>query len=161
MVDVIRVFPTKFRLIFCIFKKGKRDLPSLLPTLVAFLWVWLNMYSLNMPKYPWKYLTKLLCLCQGSEYAWSSYLFDRLLKMPPVLNKPGFWTWSVGICKVLCRVTMAPYASVTPEYPSICLNVPQYAWTWLNVAECTWINCFDYWRFSICCDIVIITLLFL
>ena len=55
--------------------------------------------SLNIPKYPWKYLNKLFWLCQGSEYAWSSYIFDRLLKMPPVLNKPGFWIWHSCICK--------------------------------------------------------------
>ena len=29
-------------------------------------------------------------LCQGSEYTFSSYMFHRLLKMPVVLNKPGF-----------------------------------------------------------------------
>ena len=47
--------------------------------------------SLNISKYPWKCLNKLFWLCQGSKRAWSSYMFDRILKMPQFLNKPGFW----------------------------------------------------------------------
>ena len=43
--------------------------------------------SLNIPKYPWKCLSKLFWLCQGSKCAWSSYVFDRLLKMPCVVIK--------------------------------------------------------------------------
>ena len=42
--------------------------------------------SLNMSKYPWKCLNKLLWLCYGSEYTWSYYMFDWLLKMHRVLN---------------------------------------------------------------------------
>ena len=34
---------------------------------------------------------------------------------------------------------MAPYASIMLEYASVCLNAPQYVWTWLNIAECPWI----------------------
>ena len=55
--------------------------------------------SLNMPKYPWKCLNKLIGLCQVSEYAWSSYIFYRVLKMPQVLDNPGFWIWHGCICK--------------------------------------------------------------
>ena len=88
--------------------------------------------SLNMPKYSWKRLNKLFWLCQSSEYACSSYMFGRLLKMPPVLNKPGFWIWYACICKGYAEfrihLIMAPYASITPEY----------AWTWLNIPECSW-----------------------
>ena len=36
--------------------------------------------SLNIPKYPWKWLNKLSWLSQGSEYAWSSYIFDKFLE---------------------------------------------------------------------------------
>ena len=49
--------------------------------------------SLNMSKYPWKCLNKLFWQWQGSEYAWSSYMFNRFLKMPCVLNKPEIWIW--------------------------------------------------------------------
>ena len=97
--------------------------------------------SLNMPKYPWKWLNKLFWLCQGSEYACSSYMFGRLLKMPPVLDKPGFWYGTIVYARVTESseyVCLAPYASVTPEYGSIFLNLPQYAWTWLNIPECPW-----------------------
>ena len=31
---------------------------------------------------------------------------------------------------------MVPYASIIPKYASVCLNVPQYARTWLSIAEC-------------------------
>ena len=44
--------------------------------------------SLSVPKYPWKCLNKLFWLCQRSEYAWSSYMFDRHLKIPWDLNVP-------------------------------------------------------------------------
>ena len=104
-------------------------MPPLSP-LVARLWV-----SLNVSKYPLKCLNKLFWLYQGSEYAWSSYMFNRLLKMPRVLNKARFWIWFYGcICKGyaefrICLI-MAPYASMTPEYASLCLNTLQYVWTW-------------------------------
>ena len=99
--------------------------------------------SLNMPKYSWKCLNKLFWLCQGSEYAWLPYMFDRLLKIPRVLNKPGFWIWDGCICKGytefrICLI-MAPYTSIMPEYSSIYLNDPQYPWTWLNIAERLWL----------------------
>ena len=79
--------------------------------------------SLNMPKYPWKCLNKLFWLCYGSEYAWSSYMFDNLLKMPRLLNKPGFWIWYGCICK--------GYAVLR-----ICLIMAprlNNAWIWLNM----------------------------
>ena len=114
--------------------------------------------SLNMPKYPWKWLNKLFWLCQSSEDACWSYIFGRLLKMPPVLTKPGFWIWHGCIRKSyaefqICLI-MAPYGSIRPECASVCLNVPQYAWTWLDILECSWmnipeyawINCSDYAR---------------
>ena len=87
--------------------------------------------SLNMNTYYWRRLHKLFWLCQDFEYAWSSYMFDRLLKIPRVLNKPRFRIWYGCICKDyrefrIC-LTMALYASITPENASICLNIPQYA----------------------------------
>ena len=81
--------------------------------------------SLNMPKYLWKYLNKLFWLYQGSEYAWSSYMFERRLKMPCNLNMPGFWIWQ-GLHRVLNMF----------EYGSICLYVRQYVWTWRNIVQC-------------------------
>ena len=87
----------------------------------------------------------------------SSYRFDRLLKMPPVLNKPGFWIWHgciyKGYAEFRIYLIMASYTSITPEYTSIWPNTPQYTWTWLNIPECpwiyeyTWINCPDHARF--------------
>ena len=96
--------------------------------------------TLNILKYPWKCLKKLFWLYQGSEYAWSSYVFHRLLKIPGVLNVPEFWIWHC--CTYTCYtefwiwLNMAQYASIMPEYASICLNFPQCLWTWLNIAEC-------------------------
>ena len=70
---------------------------------------------------------KLCRLCQGSEYTCLSYMFDRRLKMSPLLNKPEFCFWHACICKSyaefqICLI-MAPYVSTTPEYASICFNV--------------------------------------
>ena len=94
--------------------------------------------SLNIPKYLWKCFNKLFWRFQGSEYTWSSYMF-RLLKMPRVLNIPGFLIWHGCICKGytefwLC-LNIAQYVSLIHEYVSVYLNVPQYVWTWLNISE--------------------------
>ena len=74
--------------------------------------------------------------------AWSSYMFNRLLKMPPVLKMPGFWIWysciSNGYAELWICLIMAPCGS-KPEYATICRNAPQYTWAWLNIAECPWI----------------------
>ena len=99
---------------------------------------------LNIPKYSWKCLNKLFWLCQRSEYdyVWSSDMFNMFLKMPRVLNKPGFWIWHdfifrVTQCSEYFWLCLSPYASLMPKYASICLNVPEYAWTWVNIAECS------------------------
>ena len=62
--------------------------------------VWLNMHwypwiCLNILENPWINCSNYAC----SQYAWSSYMFDRLLKMPQALNKPGFWVWHGFKCK--------------------------------------------------------------
>ena len=99
---------------------------------------------LNIPKYSWKCLNKLFWLCQRSEYeyVWSSDMFNMFLKMPRVLNKPRFWIWydfifRVTQCSEYFWLCLSPYASLMPKYASICLNVPEYAWTWVNIAECS------------------------
>ena len=98
------------------FLKREREASPLF--LVAHLWVWMNIHQ-----YPW------ICLnIFESGFVQSSYMFDRLLKMPRVLNKAEFWIWHGCIWKgyaefQLCLI-MAPYASIMPEYLSICLNIP-------------------------------------
>ena len=157
--------------IFSIFKKTRET--SFLPHRCTHLSkAEYTSISLNMPKYPWKCLIKLFWLCQGPEFTWSPYMFDRLLKMLWVLNMPGFWIWHDGICKGyaefrICLI-MAPYASTMPKYASVFLDVPQYTWTLLNIAECPCIclkmpekTVFIMPDFSTCRDIVIITWLLL
>ena len=112
--------------------------------------------SLNIPKYPWKSLKKLFWLWQGFEYSSSSYMFDRLLKMPQILNVPGFWIRhgcvSKGYTEFWICLNMAQYASIMPEClnmlqcPSICTNIAEYCWISLNMPENFWINCSDYVR---------------
>ena len=66
-------------------------------------------------------------------------MFDKLLKMSGVLDKPGFWIWHGCICKgdaeFQIYLIMAPYAPIMQ-------NMPQYAWTWMNISENAWIKCF-------------------
>ena len=116
-------------------RKGSSHFPNCAPVSVTGY----ASISLNMAKYLWKCLNKLFWLYRESEYAWSSYMFGRLLKMPGVLNKSGFW-WYGCICKGYVEIRicfiMAPYSSIMLEHASICLNVPQYVWTWLNITEC-------------------------
>ena len=76
-------------------KKGRGGLS---PTTLVPPPVWVAKHesiSLNIPKCTRKRLNKLFWLCHGSEYSWSSYIFDRILKMPRVLNVPGFWNGTV------------------------------------------------------------------
>ena len=133
---------SKIRTPFSIIKTGQGR-PSLPPSCLPVSVAEYASISLNIPKYPWKCLNKLLWLCQDSEYAWSSYMFDKLLKMPKALNVPGLWISHCCICKGYTEfwiyLNMAQYASIMPGYTSICLNVPQYAWKWLNIAEYLWI----------------------
>ena len=166
MMNTIRVFPNSGH--FFRFSKRPREASPLLPSCTPVSVAEHASISLNMPKYPWKCFNKLFWLCQGSEYPWSSYVFDRFLKMSPVLNKPGFRIWHGCICKGYAELRIClivtPYASIMPEYASICLNAPRYAWTLLNVlnmSENAWINCLTMPGFSIYRNIVIITLLFL
>ena len=140
-MDTIQAFFSKIITLFSIFKKGRGGLCSS-PNCTSVNVDEYASVSLNIPKYPWKkYLNWLLWLCQGYEYAWSSYVFNRLLKMSQVINVPGFWIWHDCICKCykdIC-LNMAPYTSTMLECSSTCRNIPQNAWTQLNIAECSWI----------------------
>ena len=140
---------------FSIFKKGQ----GRTFTFPHIAWLSVAEYastSLNIPKYPWKSLKKLFWLWQGFEYSSSSYMFDRLLKMPQILNVPGFWIRHVcvskGYTKFWICLNMAQYASIMPEClnmlqcPSICTNMAEYCWMSLNMPENFWINCSDYVR---------------
>ena len=97
------------------FNFQNRQWKSPLSPLVAPLWVWRNMYQ-----YPWKCLNKPFRICQGSEYAWSSDMFDRLLKKSWVLNMPWLrichgCIWKDYVTFRICLI-MAPYTSIIPEY---------------------------------------------
>ena len=124
------------------FQKGQGDLA----------WVWLRMHQ-----------HRSLCLIilenawiNCSEYASVLSMHDHLTYSTGFWRCLRFWIWYVCRCKGyrkfwICLV-MAPYALVMSEYASICLNAPQYAWTWLNMvgwmslsmAENAWTNCSDY-----------------
>ena len=73
-------------------------------------------------------------MCQGSKYAQSSNMFDRILKMSQVLKKQGFWIWHGCLCKgyIDFRIflIMAPYTSIMPKYVSI----------YLRTADCPWLG---------------------
>ena len=143
-MDAIRALLSKIKTLFSIVKKGRGAPPPPLPALflsllVARLWVWLNMHQ-----YPWICL-KILenawinCFMPGLEYALSSDMYARLLKMHLVLNKPGLWIWHGFICKgesdfCICLI-MALYASIMPEYALMSLDMPEHDWILSNVSE--------------------------
>ena len=119
-MDAIRAFLSRKRALFSIFEKGWGGLPSGMAVYA--------LISLNMSKYPWKCLNKLFWLCQAPEYAWSSYIFNRLLKFSQFLKKPGFWILNISQC------------------PSVCLNLGEYCWISLNMPENAWKKTSDYAR---------------
>ena len=102
--------------------------------------------SMNIPKYPWKCSNNLFWPCQGSEYARSSNMFDRFLKILWVPNIPGFWVWHGCLCKDyiefwICR-NMSPYTLMS-------LSMSEHGWIMVDVPgipENLWINCSDYAR---------------
>ena len=114
-----------------IFKKGQVRPAQLLSYLRA---CECGLICFNISECPWKCLNKLFWLCQGSEYAWSSYNARQAYKdasgskCARVLNMARLYMQ--GLCRILNML----------EYDSIFLNVFQYAWPWLNIAECPWIS---------------------
>ena len=87
-------------------------------------------------------MKKLFWLCQGSEYVWSFYMFDRLLMMLWVLNLPGFWIWDgfiwKGCTKFWICLNMAQYASIMSEYALMSLIMPENGWILLDVTKYAW-----------------------
>ena len=128
---------------FCRFSKMAGEVSPLFPNYTSVSGAEYASISMKIPKYPWKCLNKLFWLCQGSEYTWSPYMFDKFLKMPWVLSKPEFWIWHSCMCKDCAEfwacLIMAPYPTIMAEYASTCLNTPPYAWTWLSIAQSLWI----------------------
>ena len=59
-------------------------------------------------------------LCQGSEYDWSSYMFNSLLKMSRVLTVSGFW-----ICLIILHVQQAFEDILSSDYARA-LNMPYH-----------------------------------
>ena len=114
-----------------------------------------SMY-LNIHEYPWKCLNKLFWLCQGSAYAWSSYMFDKILKLLWVLNNQGYWIWDRCVFHHYAKFRMPYFGSIRLnnayvcldmfKYPSLCLSMAEYCWTFLNIPENPWINRSDYAR---------------
>ena len=98
---------------------------------------------LIMPQYPWISLNifeKDLILwfnsifwfwpCQGSGYAWSSYMFDKLLKMAGLLNMLGSWIWYGCICKGyrefwICQ-NMVQHSTIMPESALMSFGMPEH-----------------------------------
>ena len=109
------LFSPKSGCLFWFFKKGAGEAfllaLSCMPVSVAEY----ASISLHLPKKPWKWLNKLFYARVLSS------MFDRLLKVPPVLNVPGFWIWHGCICK---------------GYKEFCMS--------LNIPENVWINCCNY-----------------
>ena len=131
-------------------ESGNFFLPSCAPVNVAEY----ASVSLNMLKYPWKWLNELFWICQGFKYAYSSYMFGRLLKMPPVLSKPRFWIWHGCVFEYvwLWLHTLQERLNM-PQCALMSFNVREPGWIFLNVPECmnfpeyAWINCSDRAKF--------------
>ena len=78
-------------------------------------WIGINML---------KMLQQIFLATPGNEYTWSSYMFDRLLKISCALNK---YARVLNMAVVCGRVTQF-WICLT-----IWFNMPQYAWICLNM----------------------------
>ena len=129
-MDTIRTFFLQNWNTFFDFQKGQGRPPPTPPSKPVSFAEYASIY-LNIPKYPWKWLNKLFWLCQGSEYAWSSFMFNRLLKMPWVLNMARLYMQ--GLYRVL---NMPEYGLICPSNAWICImspSVSKHGWILLNV----------------------------
>ena len=106
--------------------------------------------------YPWTCLNILeytvltlpgLCICLIILHAGQAFEETLGSKLARVLNMARLYK---GYTQLRTCLIMAPYTSLMPECASICLNVLQYTWTWLNIAECPW-KCLNK-LFRICQD---------
>ena len=89
-MDTVRAFLSKIRTLFWFSKRTGEA--SHFP-LVAHQCPWICLI------YPWKCLNKLFYASALNMLDHLSYIFDRLLKMPRVLNMPRFWIWHGCIYK--------------------------------------------------------------
>ena len=107
-------------------------------------------YGLNMHQYLW------ICL-NIIENAWINCPdYVRALNMHDhFICSIGFWkcleflrnqgsqygtvVLSLNMQGLRRVPNMSDYGSKCLKNASICVNIPQYAWTWLNIAECPWI----------------------
>ena len=125
-------FFSEIRTFLKIFKKGHGG-PS--PFLLFPSWTPVNMdeyalLSLNIAKY----LTMPgLWICLIILHVWQGF------EDASGPNVPGFWICHDFTCKYHTEfwisLNMAQHVLIIPQYASICLNVSQYAWKWLKIAE--------------------------
>ena len=140
-MGTIRAFSPKSEHFFSIFKKGQGRPALLHPP--SFMPVSVDEYvsiSLNTPKYPWKCLYNVLTMPRLWTHV-KCYMFNRHMKMPQVLYVSESWIWHHCICKGYTEfwIYLTQYGTICLNNTWICLNVRQYAWTWLKIAECPWI----------------------
>ena len=107
-------------------KKGKGGPPHFPPSCTPVSVAKYASISFNIPTYNWKCLNKLSSLWQSSEYTWSYSWFDRFLKMPWVLNVPGFWTWHSFICKGYMEFWTCLNMFSMPGYTLMSLNMSEH-----------------------------------
>ena len=95
---------------------------------------------INISKYPWKRLNKLFWLCQNSKYAWSPYIFNKLWKVPQILNMPGLYKQqelhrvpNISENGTIC-LTMPEW----PQYSLTSLKMLEHSWMFLNATEYAW-----------------------
>ena len=121
--DAIKTCLSKIRTLFFDFKKGQRRSP------LSSLFAWLlrvceyASVSLNMPKYHCKCLDKPFWVWQGSEYAWSSDMFNRLLEfqLSQVLNMAQLFMQELHRTEFQIFLIMA---HILVNKAWMCLNMP-------------------------------------
>ena len=116
----IRTFFSKIRTFFSVFKKGLERPAPFPPSCKAVCVDEYASISLNLPKYLWECLHDALTMPGLWICLWSSYMFDRLLKIPWVLKVPGFWIRYCcirkGFPEFWISLNMAQYASIMTDY---------------------------------------------
>ena len=133
-MDTIKAFVSKNQGTFSNFHYDQQGTPILpLPSCMPVSVKEYPSKFLNIPKCPWKCLNQLFWLCPGSEYAWSPYMFNRLLKIPQILIVPGLWIWLISICKCYISICKFRICLKMPEYVLMPFNMLDHGWMLLNV----------------------------
>ena len=153
-MDTIKAYLFKTRSPFSILKKGRGGLLSLSPPPFLFpicapvsVTEYASISLKNILAKSWINCSDYVKTLNMHDHLTCSTDFWRWLRFSiSQSSEYGTVVYFKGYAEFRICLTMAPYASLIPEYILMFLNMPEHGWILLHVPEYAWINCPDYAR---------------